>query len=76
MLKADDRMKMLHQASEALRHLGDIPEGFVERIEKIVFPAGPVTLETLLDQQKELEQLLAEVEGIVAGNRAGAGGAL
>jgi hypothetical protein len=46
---------------EALEHLSKLPEGFLERLDFLLWPAAPVTEEVLWQQQKELTALMKEL---------------
>lgn len=52
--------------AEALRGLPAAPAGFVERIEGLLYPAGPLGVALLEAQQRDLQRLLADVEGMLA----------
>ena len=51
--------------SYALGRLSKLPSCFVERIEQLLMPEQPMSVETLEDQQIQLQRLLEEVDAIV-----------
>ena len=50
--------------SEAIAYLNHIPEHFIDRMQRLIFPAGPISTELLRDQQRELQALLHEIENL------------
>jgi hypothetical protein len=49
----------------ALGHLTDVPDRFPERVERLLFPQEGPSADLLSRQQRELQALLVEVEGLV-----------
>lgn len=52
--------------ASAIASLDLVPDRFAERVQGLLFPGRPVNVEVLRDQQRELQDLLKAVEGIVS----------
>ena len=55
--------------SAAIAHLNNVPDHFPERVQQLLFPGVPVSVDALRSQQQELQNLLKAVETIVSKNQ-------
>ena len=54
----------------ALDRLPTVPVGFAARVNQLLYPGAPATLDRLRQQQAELQSMLAEVEAVVSATAA------
>ncbi|MCL5269892.1 MAG: DUF4037 domain-containing protein [bacterium] len=55
--------------STAIARLNDVPAHFSERVQRLLFPSVPVSVDALRSQQEELQQMVKAVEDIVSKKR-------